>query len=802
MGDYQLRKDIDRFKAFLDDLEDTLLKNKCGSLADIFDKYYDQSEVDVATGKLQDDLMTLDTDLSSLYDNLIDFNQSLLTFNGDTTTLASDLTKLKDNLNSVLSDIGTLQTNLTTVSNGLTSVTGQVNTLSGDVTSLGTTLNTVSGNLTTLQGQVSTLSNGLDSLEATVDALDSTSGNLSQSTQELFNQLTTLMTTLDVFNTYLTDFEGDLTDLEDELADNNIDSSSLNTDLLKLVAMIGQVKSEVTDVTTTVGDNSSGLVKDLNDVQTVIGDNSSGLVKDMNTAKSNISSVQTTIGDNSSGLVKDINTAKSNISSVQGDISTLTTTVGDNSSGLVKDINTAQSTISSLTTTIGDNNNGLIKDINTAKSDITTAQGDVTTIQKQMYKGNSGTGTTISPATGTVMGNIKTVQSDITTVQGDISDVQDGLSDAEDNIDVVDTVIAKLLNPSYVLVNVLISNETPSQQTLLTLQEDYGFKTDINYWYIYDSDIFYRKTSNGWGVTTFEDIPSPKIAICIENYSSILPEDNTAITDWKADGFDYYYEVYSKSYFENTHETIEGVLGGYGRYRKLDTAPDFFIHTQLYDAIDDYFSLKTHTHSNYANSSHTHSYSSLTNTNHTHSSNDITGLTANKNVVTNSNGKLTTENKPTIPTKTSDLTNDGTGTSGVVYVLSNDSRLSDSRTPTSHTHDDRYYTMSDVNTALNGKVDSEWTSLYNYTYGTIKTDGHIISCLIKSPSVEISNNSWTTMATFSNLGVSTNYAPLLDIYQPYMNGITMRLTTDGLLQANRPSGKLTTDVKFYALYAR
>ena len=42
-------------------------------------------------------------------------------------------------------------------------------------------------------------------------------------------------------------------------------------------------------------------------------------------------------------------------------------------------------------------------------------------------------------------------------------------------------------------------------------------------------------------------------------------------------------------------------------------------------------------------------------------------------------------NKPTIPSKTSDLTNDGAdGTN--VFVANNDSRLSDSRTPTSHTH--------------------------------------------------------------------------------------------------------------------
>ena len=61
------------------------------------------------------------------------------------------------------------------------------------------------------------------------------------------------------------------------------------------------------------------------------------------------------------------------------------------------------------------------------------------------------------------------------------------------------------------------------------------------------------------------------------------------------------------------------------------------------------------------------------------------GHTASKNLVTDSSGAVTTEDKPTIPTKTSDLTNDGDdGTN--VFVKNNDSRLTDARTPTSHTH--------------------------------------------------------------------------------------------------------------------
>lgn len=80
-------------------------------------------------------------------------------------------------------------------------------------------------------------------------------------------------------------------------------------------------------------------------------------------------------------------------------------------------------------------------------------------------------------------------------------------------------------------------------------------------------------------------------------------------------------------------------------------------------------------------------------TNHTHnqyltSHQDISGKldkaqgssNASKNVVTDTNGNITTEAKPTIPTKVSDLTNDSN------YVTTSDSRLSDARTPTSHTH--------------------------------------------------------------------------------------------------------------------
>ena len=63
------------------------------------------------------------------------------------------------------------------------------------------------------------------------------------------------------------------------------------------------------DIWNVVGDNSSGLVKDVNDLETTVGNSSSGLVKDVN-------DLETTVGDNSSGLVKDVNDLETAIASI------------------------------------------------------------------------------------------------------------------------------------------------------------------------------------------------------------------------------------------------------------------------------------------------------------------------------------------------------------------------------------------------------------------------------------------------------------------------------------------------------
>ena len=68
---------------------------------------------------------------------------------------------------------------------------------------------------------------------------------------------------------------------------------------------------------------------------------------------------------------------------------------------------------------------------------------------------------------------------------------------------------------------------------------------------------------------------------------------------------------------------------------------------------------------------------------HTHSKTDISDFHSLSNVAT-SGSYTDLSNKPNIPSKTSDITNDGDGTNA--FIKDNDSRLTDSRTPTSHTH--------------------------------------------------------------------------------------------------------------------
>lgn len=147
----------------------------------------------------------------------------------------------------------------------------------------------------------------------------------------------------------------------------------------------------------------------------------------------------------------------------------------------------------------------------------------------------------------------------------------------------------------------------------------------------------------------------------------------------------------------------------------------------------------------YARSNHTHPKSSLyAEATHSHTKSQITDF-------------------PSIPSKTSDLTNDGSdGTN--VFVANNDSRLSDARTPTSHTHgsltnDGKLGTTSGkpVITTTGGAIT---TGSFGSTSGTFAEGNHTHSGYVSATKV----TSWQSTPSDSNV-------PSEKLVKDYVDGL-------------------------------
>lgn len=135
-------------------------------------------------------------------------------------------------------------------------------------------------------------------------------------------------------------------------------------------------------------------------------------------------------------------------------------------------------------------------------------------------------------------------------------------------------------------------------------------------------------------------------------------------------------------------------------YRSLLGSGNINIETSSVDVDDELDSTSTNP---VQNKVITNALDGKANSSHEHTTSDITDFPVLSDVATSGSYDDLTD-KPSIPTKTSDLTNDGDGTN--VFVKDNDARLSDARTPLSHNHDDRYYTENETDTLLSIKQDN------------------------------------------------------------------------------------------------
>ena len=180
------------------------------------------------------------------------------------------------------------------------------------------------------------------------------------------------------------------------------------------VGTLATFDTSISALVTTVGNNTTGLVKAVDDLEVTVGDANSGLV---NTTTVLVN----TVGNNSSGLVQQVNSLNSKVGDVNSglirDVSVLSTKVGDNSTGLVKDVSTIQVTVGNnssglvrdvtvLQNSVGDSTTGLVKDVSTLTTTVNGNTASITTLN-QSVAGLSATWGVEATVNGQPAGSIK-----------------------------------------------------------------------------------------------------------------------------------------------------------------------------------------------------------------------------------------------------------------------------------------------------------------------------------------------------------------------------------------------------------
>ena len=137
-------------------------------------------------------------------------------------------------------------------------------------------------------------------------------------------------------------------------------------------------------------------------------------------------------------------------------------------------------------------------------------------------------------------------------------------------------------------------------------------------------------------------------------------------------------------------------------------------------------------------------------------------------------------NKPSIPSKTSELTNDGDGTN--VFVKNNDSRLSDSRTPTSHRASATTYGVGNASYYGHCRVINNLTkSSHTDGYALSAYQGYILKQDVDGKASSTHNHTKSDITDFPTLhtvATSGSYNDLLD--KPNIpSGVVVDLNLDG-----------------------
>ena len=388
--DYQFRKDIDRLKQFVDEMDNEMKLSDAESIKDYLAQFYDQSVVD----KFVADVTKLKSDLSILETSLTEFQEEVTSFGVDNNKFKEDLGELQALVNAVINDV-------TDLSIGSTEFSEALSAFDIDIT-------------------------------------------------EFVNTLMGLNNDLSVLSGYLDEFEGDLNDFEVELIDSIGEDAynELSDDIVNLVWAIGNVRKRtetaegnITQLRSDIGDDTNydpstynpatganapqGLQQWSKWLKWKIGDSNSGMVKDINGLLSKIGNPN----DTTSGTIYgDIYVANGHITDINFLIN------GDNEhEGILTQISNIQDDIDGITNA---NNTGSLDVLESMLNNITTR---VDTILKTENGHETGRLVNLETQASTATTRLNALlNTSVTPNTGRIPDLETRTGSAEGRLDAID----------------------------------------------------------------------------------------------------------------------------------------------------------------------------------------------------------------------------------------------------------------------------------------------------------------------------------------------------------------------------
>ena len=305
----------------------------------------------ITTGQtLQTQITSNDGDITTLTSNLITTGQTLTSEIGTVSGLITDndaeITALLAATGELKTDTNTNASNLITTGQTLTT---NINTISTNLVSTGSVVDDISGNLITTGQTLQT-------------QITSNDGDITNLTSNLITTGQTLTTEITTVSGLITDNDGDITALK---AATGVLKTSTDNNTANLIST-GAI----------VDDISGNLITTGQTLQTQITSNDS----DISTLTSNLISTGSVVDDISGNLITTGQTLQTQITSNDSDISTLTSNLVTTGQTLTTNINTVSANLVSTGSVVDDISGNLITTGQTLQTQITSNDGDISTL--------------------------------------------------------------------------------------------------------------------------------------------------------------------------------------------------------------------------------------------------------------------------------------------------------------------------------------------------------------------------------------------------------------------------------------